>query len=556
MFTGFFTYSLPSLIFFRNLFFIYLYYASFRFNRNYIVITSTQELEVGYIWSITSRGKEYHFERKSDISIESGGDAPYFWKVEENPPVVRANIDLTEDDTIIITYKEQTQTLTLTANPNHYDEYSKKVPTYNLVNEVFMTNEYAVEHFASVEHTHEGYALVDHTHDDLYAPLEHTHEEYATKEELAQLPTIDTSNLATKEELNNKADINHTHDDYALTSHTHDDYALTSHTHDDLYAPISHTHSEYATKEELAEISALDVKKTYPSPEYTGSVFDEFNSDLFHHEVNDKSITFELRSVFQYEEVETLVIFNGFVICQYENSDFLVNEGRYTIEPTQSVFDELGLSVVLDRFDLKTCRFTIYYNDNKEFESQMTLIVYSEHPEPEMTEKIAFNLKKTYSTIPITDSVLTVQALIDLFYPIGSIYMSMSDIPPANRFGGTWEQITDTFLYCADSSGETGGSNKITVENLPAHSHTFKGNAIQGNFGFAADTGLGSPWSDSITNGPFSTAFQTANRVNYSEGEGYSFQFNATPSGTISKTGSGEDYMPPYLTVYAWKRTG
>ena len=369
--------------------------------------------------------------------------------------------------------------------------------------------------------------------EDNFALTSHTHEEYATKEELAQLPTIDTSNLATKEELNNKADINHTHDDYALTSHTHDDYALTSHTHDDLYAPISHTHSEYATKEELAEISALDVKKTYPSPEYTGSVFDEFNSDL----------------------LETLVIFNGFVICQYENSDFLVNEGRYTIEPTQSVFDELGLSVVLDRFDLKTCRFTIYYNDNKEFESQMTLIVYSEHPEPEMTEKIAFNLKKTYSTIPITDSVLTVQALIDLFYPIGSIYMSMSDIPPANRFGGTWEQITDTFLYCADSSGETGGSNKITVENLPAHSHTFKGNAIQGNFGFAADTGLGSPWSDSITNGPFSTAFQTANRVNYSEGEGYSFQFNATPSGTISKTGSGEDYMPPYTAVRAWYRT-
>ena len=31
-------------------------------------------------------------------------------------------------------------------------------------------------------------------------------------------------------------------------------------------------------------------------------------------------------------------------------------------------------------------------------------------------------------------------------------------------------------------------------------------------------------------------------------------KFSATPSGTVQNTGSGTDYMPPYITVYAWYR--
>ncbi|KAI5520251.1 phage tail repeat-like family, partial [Trichomonas vaginalis G3] len=43
---------------------------------------------------------------------------------------------------------------------------------------------------------------------------------------------------------------------------------------------------------------------------------------------------------------------------------------------------------------------------------------------------------------------------------------------PQVMFGvGAWEQIVDRFLYCANSSKETGGSKTISGENLPAHSH-------------------------------------------------------------------------------------
>ncbi|EAX78770.1 hypothetical protein TVAG_125600, partial [Trichomonas vaginalis G3] len=63
--------------------------------------------------------------------------------------------------------------------------------------------------------------------------------------------------------------------------------------------------------------------------------------------------------------------------------------------------------------------------------------------------------------------------MFDLMNPVGSIYTSMEARGPQVMFGvGAWEQIVDRFLYCANSSKETGGSKKITEANLPPHTHT------------------------------------------------------------------------------------
>ena len=45
-----------------------------------------------------------------------------------------------------------------------------------------------------------------------------------------------------------------------------------------------------------------------------------------------------------------------------------------------------------------------------------------------------------------TSNYLTKSQLIDLFYPVGSIYISMNSDNPSTKFGGTWTQITDRFL--------------------------------------------------------------------------------------------------------------
>lgn len=46
--------------------------------------------------------------------------------------------------------------------------------------------------------------------------------------------------------------------------------------------------------------------------------------------------------------------------------------------------------------------------------------------------------------------------LIDVIYPVGSIYITTNATSPADSIGGTWTQIK-TFLYGADTAKETGG---------------------------------------------------------------------------------------------------
>ncbi len=60
--------------------------------------------------------------------------------------------------------------------------------------------------------------------------------------------------------------------------------------------------------------------------------------------------------------------------------------------------------------------------------------------------------------------------LMDIVYPIGSIYQSMSATSPASAIGGTWTQLK-TFLYGSTTAKQTGGeaTHKLTVNEMPTH---------------------------------------------------------------------------------------
>lgn len=62
--------------------------------------------------------------------------------------------------------------------------------------------------------------------------------------------------------------------------------------------------------------------------------------------------------------------------------------------------------------------------------------------------------------------------LLDIVYPVGSIYHSMNATSPADSVGGTWTKIK-TFLYGADTAKETGGeaTHTLTVDEMPKHHH-------------------------------------------------------------------------------------
>lgn len=103
------------------------------------------------------------------------------------------------------------------------------------------------------------------------------------------------------------------------------------------------------------------------------------------------------------------------------------------------------------------------------------------------------NLTMTSADIPYdstgTDSVKDVlDLLLDRIYPIGSIYMSVTDSTVASveaRFGGTWERISEGKALFGYSTTDTdfqtigsGGGNKTV--NLQ-HTHGFASNAVVGD---------------------------------------------------------------------------
>lgn len=154
--------------------------------------------------------------------------------------------------------------------------------------------------------------------------------------------------------------------------------------------------------------------------------------------------------------------------------------------------------------------------------------------------------------------------IVNLIYPVGSIYISYNSTSPATLFGGTWTQLKDRFLLGAGSTysnGATGGASTVTLAeaNLPSHTHTFTGSSVTlgttGSHAHSVDggNGGGGSWSlwDVYSNFP-STRKMSAHL--YSAG---AHTHSWTAAGTNKSAGSGNSHnnMPPYLTVYMWKRT-
>lgn len=69
------------------------------------------------------------------------------------------------------------------------------------------------------------------------------------------------------------------------------------------------------------------------------------------------------------------------------------------------------------------------------------------------------------------------KSMLDLIYPVSSLYLTVGSEDPNVVFGGTWGKLTGGVLACAGTSGyaaagSTGGSLKISVNQMPSHTHT------------------------------------------------------------------------------------
>ena len=118
-------------------------------------------------------------------------------------------------------------------------------------------------------------------------------------------------------------------------------------------------------------------------------------------------------------------------------------------------------------------------------------------------------------------------------YPVGSIYISYGHTSPATLFGGTWERISNRFLWGCDSTdtiGATGGESTVTltIDQIPSHSHKQQDLADNSS-------------SSTIVNCDYDS-----NSVG-----------NAVEQGiTTGASGGGgaHNNMPPYIQVSIWRR--
>ena len=138
----------------------------------------------------------------------------------------------------------------------------------------------------------------------------------------------------------------------------------------------------------------------------------------------------------------------------------------------------------------------------------------------------------------------TMLSLLDLIYPVGSIYMSVNSADPGSLIGGTWERIKDRFLLSAGdtyAAGNTGGSAKA---KLPSHTHTFGSGGYQ-MWGAKIGTGSTEPGNQISGDAKYYAAAKGKSTSNYK-------WLESVDSKGVSDVSQAN--MPPYLAVYVWKR--
>ena len=128
------------------------------------------------------------------------------------------------------------------------------------------------------------------------------------------------------------------------------------------------------------------------------------------------------------------------------------------------------------------------------------------------------------------------KSLLDLTYPVGSIYMSVNATSPQTLFGGTWTRLVDRMLIGAGSYykvGDTGGetTHRLTANEMPTHTH-----------------GMGIK-----TCGEEASGFGLRNDAN-----GFTGRVYVTGGTAVTHAAGGNaahNNMPPYRAVYMWQRT-
>ena len=167
-------------------------------------------------------------------------------------------------------------------------------------------------------------------------------------------------------------------------------------------------------------------------------------------------------------------------------------------------------------------------------------------------------------------------------YPIGSIYMSVNDVNPSELFGGTWQQIKDTFLLASGdvyNNGATGGeaTHTLSASEIPTHTHSYD-KAVKAHGHellveempthrhytqisqdvFCNENGGYYRQSDGTQTSDIKIAATDISALTSEVGSGVAHEHTINNTSTNSGSagqGGAHNNMPPYLAVNVWVRT-
>lgn len=163
--------------------------------------------------------------------------------------------------------------------------------------------------------------------------------------------------------------------------------------------------------------------------------------------------------------------------------------------------------------------------------------------------------------------------LLELIYPVGSIYMSTNNVDPSTFIGGRWTRIEDRFLLASGEAFTAGtedgnaththttGDHVLSVSELPTHKHSVtiinsgnhKHSSLAGGIKYGSNycaagsrsgVGANSAATNNISTGEAGTHSHTATIGNTGDNQAH----NHGDTGVASN-------MPPFLAVNVWKRT-
>ncbi|EAY05335.1 hypothetical protein TVAG_153690 [Trichomonas vaginalis G3] len=275
-------------------------------------------------------------------------------------------------------------------------------------------------------------------------------------------PTKGTLNEKPINELLLKADV----DNKADKEYVDDAIAKEEERANNAYATKEHTHPELADKTYVDNKMSSEVTRAeneYSKKTHTHSISDITNLQETLETKANKTHTHTIANITNLQETlnRKSDVGHTHTIANITNLQETLNT-KANKTHTHSISDITNLQETLNTKANKTHTHTSFTTFTADDITLNTTLPSKGPTIPPATSLVDTLISNDNSIMHLRQELNVLkQILPKLIYPVGSLYVSMNSTRPEVVLGfGTWTQIVDRFLYCANSSKETGGSKR------------------------------------------------------------------------------------------------